>query len=188
MCLRLLSQHCLPTKLYLRAVLEWFRSQIVPGDSGLPRFFLLVVLLALPAAAPAASRVESAPVPAEMRSTAFTLRVNGRPVDVAHAAASLEYVSFDMTEPVDVEITAAEPGFWDSGVDIQPWRLGLRATRRGQTIRFHLAARPSFPSRGRGDFLNHAQMLFLFAGTPPPPLPRKADDSRLCRRASTRRA
>jgi len=43
-----------------------------------------------------------------------------------------------------VEITAAEPGFWDKGVDIQPWRLGLRAARpeeqqKSQTIRFRLA-------------------------------------------------
>ena len=154
MCLRLLSQHCLPTKLYLCAVLEWFRSQIVPGDSGLPRFCLLVVLLALPAAAPAASRVESAPVPAEMRSTAFILRVNGRPVDVAHAAASLEYASFDLTGPVEIEITATEPDFWDAGVDIEPWRLGLRATHppEPRPSAFACRARPSSPSRGPAIF------------------------------------
>jgi hypothetical protein len=141
----------------------------------LRRFCLLVVLLALAAAAPAASRVESAPVPAEMRSTAFTLRVNGQQVDVAHAAASLEYASFDMTGPVDIEITATEPGFWDKGVDIQPWRLGLRATRAGQTIRFHLAAPAKLSIERPGDFLNHAHMLFLFADAPPPPLPRKPE-------------
>src|ERR1035441_2431072 len=72
---------------------------------------LLVVVLALPVAAQAASRVQAAPVPAEMRSTAFTVRVNGQRVDVAHAASSYEFVSFDITGPVYVEITAAEPGF-----------------------------------------------------------------------------
>ena len=136
---------------------------------------LLTILLALCAAAPAASRVGSAPVPAEMRSTAFILRVNGLPVDVAHAAASLEYASFDMTGPVDIEITAAEPGFWDKGVDIQPWRLGLRATRAGQTIRFRLSAPAKLSIERPGDFLNHAHMLFLFADAPPPALPRKAE-------------
>jgi hypothetical protein len=132
---------------------------------------LLVAVLALPLAAHAASRVQAAPVPEEMRSTAFAARVNGQTVDVAHAAASYEFVSFDLVGPVTVEITAAEPGFWDRGVDIQPWRLGLRPTLAGQTIRFRLS-RPAKLSISRpGDFLNHARMLFLFAGTPPPPAP-----------------
>jgi len=107
-----------------------------------------------------------------MRSTAFTVRVNGEPVEVAHAAASYEYVSFDVTGPTDVAITAAEPGFWDKGVDIQPWRLGLRPTRQGQTIRFRLGGPAKLSISRPRDFLNHAQMLFLFAGKPPRPLPR----------------
>ena len=133
---------------------------------------LLVVLLALPVAAHAASRVQAAPVPAEMRSTAFTVTVNGQTVDVAHAAASYEFVSFDVTGPVDVAITAAQPGFWDRGVDIQPWRLGLRPTRQGQTIRFRLAGPAKLSISRPGNFLNYGKMLFLFAGAPPPPLPR----------------
>ena len=134
---------------------------------------LFAALLALPVAAHAAARVESAPVPPEMRSTAFTVTVNGQAVDVAHAAASYEYVSFDITGPVTVEITAAEPGFWDKGVDIQPWRLGLRPIRQGQTIRFRLQGPAKLSISRPGDFLNYAKMLFLFAGTPPPPMPRK---------------
>jgi hypothetical protein len=134
---------------------------------------LLIVFLALPAAAHAVS-VEAAPVPPELRSTAFTLRVNGQSIGVAHAAASYEFASFDITGPVEIEITAAEPGFWDRGVDIQPWRLGLRPTRQGQTIRFRLASPAKLSISRPGDFLNHAAMLFLFAGAPPPPVPRKA--------------
>jgi hypothetical protein len=107
-----------------------------------------------------------------MRSTAFTVTVNGQPVDVAHAAASYDWVSFDITAPVDIAVTAAEPGFWDRGVDIQPWRLGLRPFREGNTIRFHLAAPAKLSISRPGDFLNHAAMLFLFAGTPPPPPPK----------------
>ena len=106
-----------------------------------------------------------------MRSTAFTVRVNGQTVDVAHAAASYELVSFDTTGPVNIEVTAAEPGFWDHGVDIQPWRLGLRPVRQGQTIRFRLLGPAKLSIARPGDFLNHAAMLFLFAGTPPPPPP-----------------
>ena len=132
---------------------------------------VLVAILALPVAAHAASSVQAAPVPEELRSTAFNVLVNGQPVDVAHAAASYDWVSFDTKGPVDIAITAAEPGFWDRGVDIEPWRLGLRPTRQGQTIRFHLAGQAKLSISRPGDFLNHAHMLFLFAGTPPPPPP-----------------
>jgi hypothetical protein len=99
------------------------------------------------------------------------MTVNGQPVDVAHAAASYEYASFDASDPVMVAITAVEPGFWDRGVDIQPWRLGLRPTRQGQTIRFLLASPAKLSISRPGDFLNHARMLFLFAGVPPAPAP-----------------
>jgi len=116
--------------------------------------------------------VEAAAVPSEMRSTAFTVKVDGHPVDVAHAAASYEFVSFDITGSVWVEITAADKTFWDKGVDIQPWRLGLRPVRQGATIRFKLAGPAKLSIARPGDFLNHAAMLFLFAGTPPPPMPR----------------
>jgi len=138
----------------------------------LPGFrWFLVALLALPAAAHAATRVLAAPVPPEMKSTAFTVTVNGQPVDVAHAAANYEWVSFDVTGPVDIAVTADQAGFWDRGVDIQPWRLGIRPVRDGKTIRFHLAAPAKLSISRPGDFLNHAAMLFLFAGTPPPPPP-----------------
>ena len=106
-----------------------------------------------------------------MRSGEFTVRVNGIPVDVAHAASSYDYVSFSMAGPVQVEITASEPGFWDPGVDIEPWRLGLRPMREGQTIRFTLAEPAKLSISRPRDFLNHAKMLFLFATAPPAPAP-----------------
>jgi hypothetical protein len=156
----------------LAPVLQWFLSHFFPEFTFLPGFRSLFVVILVPVVAHAAARVQAVPVPSEMRSTAFTVTVNGKPVDVAHAAASYEFVSFDVTGPVNVEITASEQGFWDRGVDIQPWRLGLRPTRTGQTIRFRLAGPAKLSISRPGDFLNHARMLFLFAGTPPPPLPR----------------
>ncbi|MDR3775250.1 MAG: hypothetical protein P4L26_17985, partial [Terracidiphilus sp.] len=131
-----------------------------------------MAILLIPTFMHAASRVKAAPVPEEMRSTAFTVTVDGHPVDVAHAAASYEFLSFDITGPVTVEITAADKTFWDKGVDIQPWRLGLRPVRQGPTIRFKLDGPAKLSISRPGDFLNHAAMLFLFAGAPPPPLPR----------------
>src|ERR1019366_10589947 len=98
----------------------------------------MVAVLALPGALFAAPRVQPVPVPEEMRSSAFTVTVNGQTVDVAHAAASYDWVSFDMTGPVEVAITAAAPGFWDRGVDIEPWRLGLGPAGQGETMRFRV--------------------------------------------------
>jgi len=132
---------------------------------------LLGAVVCVSIAAHAAERAQSAPVPAEMRSSAFTLKVNGHTVDVAHAAASLEYASFDTTGPATVEITAADAGFWNSGVDIEPWRLGLRPVRNGATITFKLAGPAKLSISRPGDFLSHAAMLFLFAGPPAAPPP-----------------
>lgn len=139
----------------------------------------MVVLVALPAAAHAAARVEAAPVPQEMRSSAFTLKVNGQPVEVAHAASRYEYASFDANGPVTVEVTATEPGFWEKGVDVQPWRLGIRPERKGQTIRFRLEMPAKLSISRPGDFLNQARMLFLFFGAPPPPAPRPGPHVRI---------
>jgi hypothetical protein len=138
-----------------------------------PRVPLLLFLVLLRGAF-AAPRVQPVPVPQEMRSAAFTVTVNGQPVDVAHVAASYDFASFDITGAVDVAVTASEDGFWDRGVDIQPWRLGLRAQRDGKTIRFKLAGPAKLALSRPRDFLNHAAMLFLFAGSPPPPPPKGA--------------
>ncbi len=139
----------------------------------MPRIRLRVAAgLAFSLSAHSASRVLAVPFPEEMRSADFTVRVNGHAVDVAHAAASYDFVSFDVTGPALVEITAAEPGFWAKGVDIQPWRLDLRPAQQGNTIRFRIPGPIKLSISRPGDFLNHARMLFLFAGAPVPRLPR----------------
>jgi len=133
---------------------------------------MLVAALVFPFAVQAASRsnararAQATSVPAEMHSTAFSVKVNGKPVDVAHAAASYEFVNFPISGPATVEITATQPGFWDRGVDIQPWRLGLRPVRNGQTIRLQLSGPVKLSISRPRDFLNHASMFFLFAGKP----------------------
>jgi hypothetical protein len=136
---------------------------------------LVISVLAFAAAAHTATRIQVAPVPEEMQSHFFTVKVEGQSVDVAHAASNYEFVNFDTTGPAEISITAAEPGFWDRGVDIEPWRLGLRAARDGQTIRFRIPGPVKLAISRPGDFLNHARMLFLFAGTPPPPPPQGAN-------------
>jgi hypothetical protein len=141
----------------------------LPGFRALP-----VVFFALCPVARGAAQIQAAPVPAEMSNGFFAVTVNNQRVDVAHAASNYEFVSFDTTGPVEISITAADPNFWDRGVDIEPWRLGLRATHpkgEPQTIRFRLPGPAKLSISRPGDFLNDARMLFLFAGPPPPPPP-----------------
>jgi hypothetical protein len=106
------------------------------------------------------------PVPQEMRSSQFTVQVNGKPVDVVHAAASYDYVSIETTVPIKLSITSAEHGFWDRGVDVQPWRLGLRPERSGDTIQLRLKDPVKLAISRPQDFLNHAHMLFIFVSRP----------------------
>lgn len=115
----------------------------------------------------AADRVQPVPVPEELRSTAFTVKVNGVPVDVAHAADRLEFASFDGAGPMNVEVTAADAKLWEAGVTVEPWRLGIRPVRKGATLRFTLDGPAKISITRPRDFLNHAPMLFLFAGQPP---------------------
>ncbi len=135
---------------------------------------LLISLFAFASVVHAATHIEAAPVPPEMRSSFFAVTVNGQRVDVAHAASNYDYLNFDTTGPVEIAITAAEPHFWDWGVDLEPWRLGLRATRTAeepQTIRFRLNGPAKLAISRPQDFLNRAHMLFLFADAPAPPPP-----------------
>jgi len=155
------------------AVLQWTGLQFSSGSCFLRArgVFLVVASLAFSSVVFAASRVQPVPVPQELRSTAFTVTVNDQPVDVAHAAANYDFLNFDITGPVTVAITASEPGFWDKGVDVEPWRLGIRPVRDGQTIRFKIAGPQKLSISRPGDFLNRATMLFVFAGEPPAPPP-----------------
>jgi hypothetical protein len=114
------------------------------------------------------------PVPKELLSSQFKVEINGKPADVAHAAASYDFVSVEATTAVRVSITANENGFWDRGVDIQPWRLGIRPQRKGNTIEFELKDVAKLSISRPGDFLNHAKILFLFVSHPAPLPPKKA--------------
>ena len=114
----------------------------------------------------AAQRVMGVPVPKQMLSLQFQVVVNGTPVDVAHAAASYDFVSVNTTGPITIAVTANENGFWDRGVDIQPWRLGIRPVRNGRTITFKLKDPAKISISRPGDFLNHAKMLFVFVTRP----------------------
>ena len=127
-------------------------------------FAVLVVLAA--SARSANARVLGVPVPKELRSFEYTVEANGKPIDVAHAAASYDYINIEATTAFHLSITANEDGFWDRGVDVEPWRLGIRPARTGRTIEFDIKDSTKLAISRPGDFLNHARMLFIFVSKP----------------------
>ncbi len=110
--------------------------------------------------------VAFAPIPAEVRSTHYTVAIDGRATPVVHAAGSLYLLNFDIAGPVTVSITAENPHFWDRGVEVQPMRLGIRPVRHGTTITFPLAGPEKLTISRPGDHFSEADMLFLFANPP----------------------
>ena len=137
----------------------------------LHRFVVLSFALILSAGRLCEAKVAGVPVPKQFQSTRFRVLVNEKPVDVMHAAARYDFVSIDSTEPIRLSITSKEPDFWDHGVDVQPWRLGLRPSRSGSTIELRLKDPAKICISQPGDFLNHATMLFIFFSRPPAPPP-----------------
>jgi hypothetical protein len=111
------------------------------------------------------------PVPPEIASTHFTVTINGQSTPVMHAALNNYFLNFPASRNLQIAVTADSDTFWDHGVDIQPWRLNIRPTRTGRTIRFTISG-PAKLSIGRpNDFLADADLLFLFANPPQPPAP-----------------
>ncbi|WP_263366647.1 PKD domain-containing protein [Edaphobacter bradus] len=105
-------------------------------------------------------------LPAEISTTHFLITVNGQPVDVAHAAANYYFVNFDVAKSTQISITAETDDYWARGVEVQPWRLGIRPARKGKTITFRLDHPAKLSITRPGDYLDGAEMLFLFANKP----------------------
>ena len=123
----------------------------------------LAVLLTSQAAVAAPPQVKTYRLPAEVRSTHYRVRINGREADVMHAATSYYLLNFETDGPVTVSVTAEDPHFWDHGVEIQPMRLGIRPVRKGATITFPMTGPQKLTIARPGDHFADADMLFLFA-------------------------
>ncbi len=108
------------------------------------------------------SGVRPAPLPEEIASSRFVLKINGHEIAVAHAAANYYFANFDVPRAVTVEVTAPTDDYWAHGVEVQPWRLGIRPKLSGRTISFRLDKPAKISITRPGDFLANAEMLFLF--------------------------
>ena len=102
-------------------------------------------------------------VPAEVSSSHFRVSLNGRSTDVLHAATSYYLLNFDTSGPVNVSVTAEDPHFWDSGVEVRPTRFGIRPARHGAVISFTMAGPSKLTITRPGDHFADADILFLFA-------------------------
>jgi hypothetical protein len=124
---------------------------------------LLATFLCLATLSPTAHAATLYPVPAEVASSHFRVAIDGHATDTLHAATGYYLLNFDTDGPVRVTVTAEDPHFWDSGVEVQPMRLGIRPTRKGATISFTMPGPSKLTITRPGDHFADAEILFLFA-------------------------
>jgi hypothetical protein len=105
-------------------------------------------------------------VPPEIASNHFVVTIDGQQTPVMHAALNLYFLNFPARKHMTISVTAPTDDFWTAGVDIQPWRLGIRPHREGRTITFKLDGPAKIAISRPNDYLTHADMLYLFANPP----------------------
>lgn len=134
---------------------------------------LVILCMSIPATA---ARTVAPVIPAEIASTSFIVTLDGIPTPVMHAALNTYFLNFDAQKRIRVSVTASVDGFWSAGVEVQPWRLGIRPVRQGNTITFDLDGPAKISISRPGDYFGNAEMLFLFANPPDkkPPSPTEA--------------
>ncbi len=132
------------------------------------QFVYVFLLLAVPTFA--ITHVSIAPIPAPIRSSYFTVTINGHRSPVVHAVRSYYLLSFDYDGPATVSVRASDPYYWDRGVEIQPMRYGIRPVRRGAVITFRIPGPQNGPVKlviaRPGDHFDDSEMLFLFGNAP----------------------
>jgi hypothetical protein len=101
--------------------------------------------------------------PSEIATQHFIVMVDGQPISVAHAAANYYFANFDFKKNATISVTAETDDYWKRGVEVQPWRLGIRPALKGRTITFRLNEAAKISITRPNDFLAGAEMLFLFA-------------------------
>ena len=159
------AQNDLPPMLQIRSGIDELEAQSMLLFNAPKTLYVLTVVfaVALTMAMPACATAAIAPVPAEIASTSFVVTINGLQSPVMHAARNTYFLNFDAHKRTRISITASTDNFWASGVEVQPWRLGIRPVRHGNTITFDLDGPAKISISRPGDYLGNAEMLYLFA-------------------------
>jgi hypothetical protein len=119
------------------------------------------------------AKVSITPVPQEMQTDRFTITINGKPAFFSKAAANYYFINFDLQDKAKIAITAPRDDYWQKGVEVQPWRWGIRPQVQGRTISFTIDNPAKLSITRPGDHLVGAEMLFLFANAPEKNVPRE---------------
>jgi hypothetical protein len=132
---------------------------------------LNALLTALTVIAPTAQARASTPrrlaqIPVEITSSHFTVTVNGVSSLVIHAASGYYLLNFEISGPAQITVEAEDPHYWDSGVEVQPMRLGIRPHRDGASISFPIEGPAKLSIVRPNDHFADSEMLFLFANQP----------------------
>lgn len=75
----------------------------------------------------------------QLVSRRYEVKIDGRSVPVYRAALDIHVVSFDVTGPVEITVTAREPDYWNKGVDIRPLATDTVGSVSGRTVTFELS-------------------------------------------------
>ncbi len=148
----------------MRATVPAPRARLRPALGGCVSILLFLFLAA--GLSPGAAQAQAPPVPVAVASTHFTVQVGGVSSQVVHAAAGYYLLNFNVSGPVEITVTAADPHYWDRGVEVQPMRWGIRPRRNGASIAFPLAGPAKLSITRPGDHFADSEMLFLFANAP----------------------
>ena len=130
--------------------------------SALRLLLLTTIVWSLPlhAQAPSGTSAE------DILSTHFQVTVDGKPVPVLHAALNIYFLNIVAAKRYHIVVTAPVDGFWDRGVEVQPWRLNIRPEVQGKTISFDIKGEAKLTLSRPNDFLSEAEMLYIFANPP----------------------
>jgi hypothetical protein len=137
--------------------------------------FLRITCAIILITAGAQAKVNIYTLPQDLRSDRFSVTVNGQPTPVAHAVSGYYLVNFDLEGIAEVSITAPGDDYWAKGVEVEPWRHGIRPTLKGKTINFAISAPIKLCISRPGDYFAGAEMLFLFANPPEVNPPKQGD-------------
>jgi hypothetical protein len=114
---------------------------------------------------PSFAKVNVTPVPQEMRTDRFAVTINGKSAWFSKAAANYYFINFDLQGKAKISITAPTDDYWQKGVEVQPWRWGIRPEVRGRTITFTINKPAKLSITRPNDHLVGAEMLFIFANS-----------------------
>ncbi len=106
------------------------------------------------------------PIAPELRSDHFHVSIAGHDSPVAHAATTYYFINFELEGKTNISITADADGYWDKGVEVQPWRWGIRPQVNGRTISFRITEPMKLCISRPGDHGAGSEMLFIFANAP----------------------